>query len=227
MMYPTSGMPLRLMFMYLGDFGPLTVDMKRRMAMLAEPTLIELIAQHKDSQAASPLPNHTFVFGIHLSRHMISIFIHLPTHILNASGEGGDSTKFEFHQIAVTYHNITALQPEYSDVIHPDDRFLDRWQVLVALLTIRSHVQRLHELLGSPSGHSGVHSELLVNDLPPDLPCSADKFVPLTEYISAIRQSWTGEHLAIPWGWIVGFYELNRPSCIFINHSFNRLLARG
>ncbi|KAK7692925.1 hypothetical protein QCA50_004564 [Cerrena zonata] len=184
----SSELPL----LVIGDFGPLTIDIKRRMAMLAEPTLLKLIAQHKDSQAASPLPNHTFVFGIHLSRHMISIFIHLPTHIPNASGEGGDSTKFEFHQIAVTYHNITALQPEYSDVIHPDDRFLDRWQVLVALLTIRSHVRRLHELLGSPPGHSGAHSELLVNDLPPDLHCSADNFVPLTEYISAIRRSWTG-----------------------------------
>lgn len=108
------------------------------MAELAEPTLLEIIKKHGDS--TDPLPAHCFVFGLHFSRHLLTIFIHFPVKIT-----GGE---YQFHQFLIAHQSITALPTAFSPYMSEDERFLDRWQLLVALLCIRSNVRDLHHWLG-------------------------------------------------------------------------------
>ena len=108
------------------------------MAELAEPTLLEIIKKHGDS--TDPLPAHCFVFGLHFSRHLLTIFIHFPVNITDG--------EYQFHQFLIAHQSITALPSDHYTYMSEDDRFLDRWQLLVTLLCIRSHVRDLYHRLG-------------------------------------------------------------------------------
>ena len=85
----------------------LTMDVRSQMAELAEPTLLEIIRRHGDS--TEPLPAHCFVFGLHFSRHLLTIFIHFPVKITDG--------EYQFHQFLIVHQSITALQNAFYPYI--------------------------------------------------------------------------------------------------------------
>ncbi len=115
------------------------------MAATVRPTLIELIRDH---DPAIPLPKHSFVYGLHWSKLYLHIFMHFPVYI---SGGDADSGHWEFCQTAVAQHRITLIQFPLKDEArcwhNQGNMVLDRWRLIVALVSIQRHMTLLRRIV--------------------------------------------------------------------------------
>ncbi len=114
------------------------------MAAHAQQTLCRLV---KKSQESKILPKYGFVYGIHWSSTRVRILIHFPH--LNK-----EANRWEFCQVvAAEHHNGYGLGDELSDTLrlYEDDMFLFRWRLVIALFTIRAHLEKLARWLAIPT----------------------------------------------------------------------------
>ncbi|KAJ3555414.1 hypothetical protein NM688_g2593 [Phlebia brevispora] len=125
--------PLPLLF--ICGSPKLTDDVRTKMAQAIHPTLEQLLRLHGDKEA---LPQHCFVYGLHLSRKRMTIFVHFP---IPKTAEDG-SFRWEFVQLFVASY---LLSIEWGVGSTFDDVFLWRWRLTIALFTILKHVEILEQ----------------------------------------------------------------------------------
>lgn len=115
----------------------LTDEIRIAMARAVHPTLQQLLDLHGEKGV---LPSHCFVYGIHLSRTHLSIFVHFPTCDTIRNG----TRRWNFNQVLLARHLITA---EHHGENSHEELLLYRWRLTISLLTLLKHVRLLNEEL--------------------------------------------------------------------------------
>ncbi|CAL1706369.1 unnamed protein product [Somion occarium] len=177
-------------------------DVRTQMAELAHSTLEKLVKLHGHQDAQ--LPKSYFVYGLHVSKTMLSIFVHLPCAV---SSYAGDLRLTECRQILIAQHRVAPFSDEkYYE--YQDDRFFDRWQLLVALFTIRTHVRILEDHLSNSLMQRSRDSACCLRDVSVDRaePANAvrpsPKISPHDFYFTGMREHWRGAQFPVPATWI-------------------------
>ncbi|KAJ3555416.1 hypothetical protein NM688_g2591 [Phlebia brevispora] len=138
--------------LFICESPKLTDAARTKMAQAVHPTLMQLLQLYGDKDV---LPQHCFVYGIHLSRKRMTIFVHFP--VPNTTEDG--SFRWDFVQVFVASY---LLSIEWSVGCTYDDVFLWRWRLTIALFTIASHVevleQDLHTILTLKRLASGAYT---------------------------------------------------------------------
>ncbi|PSR78404.1 hypothetical protein PHLCEN_2v7418 [Hermanssonia centrifuga] len=132
------------------------------MAATVRPTLIEMIRDHNP---AIPLPRHCFVYGLHWSELFLHIFLHFPVYIPSDEADPGH---WEFCQIVVAEHRITLaeLPIKYDFWHYQGNMVLERWRLIIALVTIRRHMSLLRRIMypsDAISSSQGVACNSIIN----------------------------------------------------------------
>ncbi|CAL1706361.1 unnamed protein product [Somion occarium] len=195
---PNSGPSDRCPLLIAGGCSELTETVRSKMAASAQRTL-ELMFKLRDPTSAS-LPKYFFIYGLHWSTTVFSIFVHFPSHI--PPTDTATTRPAEFRQFLVVQHRlipeVSASQGEAQD-----DRFFDRWRLLVALFSVRSHVRKLHEWLND--------TQKIYPNFPADMRGSAEQSRRVLQgrpsqrlllYLTGVRDNWRANRFPVPETWI-------------------------
>ncbi|KAJ3556292.1 hypothetical protein NM688_g2109 [Phlebia brevispora] len=128
--------PIPLLFVC--ESPELTDTARIKIAEAVHPTLLRLLNLHEHKDV---LPEYCFVYGLHLSRTRLTVFVHFPTPTSMRDG----SIQWEFVQILVASH---VLSVDWDIGSTYEDTFLWRWRILIVLCTIARHIQVLEQELG-------------------------------------------------------------------------------
>lgn len=180
---------------------------KQCMAIAAECTLRVLVDRHMRRQPSLPFPRHYFIYGIHWSSSLLSIFAHFPYAI--------DAEKqIRFRQVLLAQHwlGIPRVRPNetcgynFCKEHAESDLFVWRWRISVALFAIRSHMKLLANELSLEEG-----IELVPMRLSPKVRAAEAFRPPLFSStagcakLSALRAIWDCPPYRVPECWIVCF----------------------
>ncbi|CAL1711496.1 unnamed protein product [Somion occarium] len=181
-------------------------DVRKEMIEILHPTLVHLVQFHRRNKTAdSELPEHCVLYALHWSRTRIQIFAHFPVE----TAPGDDPAKWKFCQALVAQHWVSLEEKEIdayrNELISPDDTFLCRWRLTLALSAIRARIRELEQLL-QQSGGLPVKTPANLHVHSPKPPRGAHTCVPQTsrvpQFILMMREFWRAQRLAVPEEWI-------------------------